>query len=323
MMTATTIGLGDIAPQSQAGRLYGIVHMLASVLLFRLVLETIVDGYERWRQSIRKGEMLRKQLDEKLIAALDKDGSGVDRAEFVLGMLQTLGVLQRGDYEPFLEQFARLDTNGDGRLSRDDLVALTAAKRREVAAMRDAARHDLSYELRVQENATVLMVPALLASFGFLWYSAFGYCLLGGGLCHALAIGNMIGCAPGRAKHRRSIVLLLLGLLCFCLSAFILISYLVDPKAVLDNDSLIETCLLGSLDYVTGATVRIEPGDDREAVIAYSKTLVHDARTLVLLVPYFAIFAYSLILHLHTIYICTKAMAASKTEGDTLAVFVG
>jgi hypothetical protein len=34
VMTATTIGLGDIAPQTQAGRAYGIVHMILSVLLF-------------------------------------------------------------------------------------------------------------------------------------------------------------------------------------------------------------------------------------------------------------------------------------------------
>jgi hypothetical protein len=41
------IGLGDIAPQTQAGRAYGIVHMLLSVILFTSILSTILSSLDR------------------------------------------------------------------------------------------------------------------------------------------------------------------------------------------------------------------------------------------------------------------------------------
>ena len=36
--------------------------------------------------------MLNKQLDVELISSLDRDGDGIDKAEFVLGMLEVLGL---------------------------------------------------------------------------------------------------------------------------------------------------------------------------------------------------------------------------------------
>ena len=47
LMTATTIGLGDIAPQTQGGRGYGVVHMVLSVVLFGSILGTILNGLVR------------------------------------------------------------------------------------------------------------------------------------------------------------------------------------------------------------------------------------------------------------------------------------
>jgi len=43
VMTATTIGLGDISPQTEAGRAYGIIHMLLSVILFGKIISSILD----------------------------------------------------------------------------------------------------------------------------------------------------------------------------------------------------------------------------------------------------------------------------------------
>jgi len=47
IMTATTIGLGDIAPTSYGGRLYGIIQMVLSAILFGSLLSTVVDGLKR------------------------------------------------------------------------------------------------------------------------------------------------------------------------------------------------------------------------------------------------------------------------------------
>ena len=88
IMTATTIGLGDIAPHTQGGRVFAIFHMSISVALFAAVVGAILSGLELRKKERLKAEMLRKQLDEALIMALDKNGDGVDKAEFVLGMLE-------------------------------------------------------------------------------------------------------------------------------------------------------------------------------------------------------------------------------------------
>ena len=38
--------------------------------------------------------------------------------QFVLGMLENLGVISEEQYRPFVEQFGRLDVSGDGKHSR-------------------------------------------------------------------------------------------------------------------------------------------------------------------------------------------------------------
>jgi len=125
IMTATTIGLGDIAPQSQTGRRCGIAHMILSTILLGSILSTILSGLDRRVQESKKAELLKLQLDgkllDKLIASLVNQGEGVDRATFVLGMLEETGLISHDDWAPFSEQFKRLDKTGDGLLSHDDL----------------------------------------------------------------------------------------------------------------------------------------------------------------------------------------------------------
>ena len=71
-MTATTIGLGDIAPQTQCGRGYGIAHMVLSVVLFGSILGTILSALDRRTAALKKEEMLKRRLDVDLISSLDK-----------------------------------------------------------------------------------------------------------------------------------------------------------------------------------------------------------------------------------------------------------
>ena len=79
-MTATTIGLGDLAPQSVAGRSFAIFHMCSSVVLFGSALGTVLYAIDQRHAEAKKQQMLKRQLDEKLLVTLDKDGNGVDKA---------------------------------------------------------------------------------------------------------------------------------------------------------------------------------------------------------------------------------------------------
>merc|ERR1719230_1226685 len=68
--------------------------------------------------------LLQRQLDQDLISSLDKDNNGLDKLEFVVGMLTKLEILHWDDVEPFLAQFDALDTDRSGRLDKQDLLRM-------------------------------------------------------------------------------------------------------------------------------------------------------------------------------------------------------
>lgn len=61
-----------------------------------------------------------------MITSMDKDGDGVDRGEFVCGMLVAMGVVDEADVLPILQRFDELDVDRSGRLDPDDLAILAA-----------------------------------------------------------------------------------------------------------------------------------------------------------------------------------------------------
>ena len=46
--------------------------------------------------------------------SLDKDGNGLDRAEFVVGMMTRLGICSEDDVNPFIAMFDSLDADKSG-----------------------------------------------------------------------------------------------------------------------------------------------------------------------------------------------------------------
>ena len=84
--------------------------------------------------AFKELRLLRRKLDADLIRSLDKDGDGVDKAEFVVGMLTALELVTWEDAEPFMKQFESLDQNRDGKLTGDDLELLAKVHEERVAA---------------------------------------------------------------------------------------------------------------------------------------------------------------------------------------------
>jgi len=217
-MTATTVGLGDIAPHTQAGRAYAIFHMLLSVVLFANVISAVLVAFEMRASEAKKGKMLNWHLDESLITRLDRDGNGVDKAEFVLGMLELVGVISEADFKPFVAQFHELDTSGDGRLTREDMrssmarLSIDNANPAEMARLA-AASEAQSRLLELHACATHLMFPSGILCLSFLWHSSFGYTMLSAGLVNGLAIGATLGLPPSIGAYRLAASLASAGLL--------------------------------------------------------------------------------------------------------------
>ena len=88
IVTATTVGYGDVSVRDQAGqRIFASFHILYSVSSAAALLNTVQVLYAERKIQMRKSTLLQRQLDVDLITSLDKDNNGLDKLEFVVGML--------------------------------------------------------------------------------------------------------------------------------------------------------------------------------------------------------------------------------------------
>ena len=92
---------------------------------------------------MQRADLLRKQLDVELITSLDRDGKGVDKLEFVMGMLIMMGVEVAGQaltwdsVKPFLVVDA-MDTTKSGRIDKE-------VQRQRITLLLSALRIPLLY----------------------------------------------------------------------------------------------------------------------------------------------------------------------------------
>jgi hypothetical protein len=125
--------------KTQGGRLFASFHIIISVTFFAALVGRIGEIRSVREADKQRRFMLEKELDEDWIASIcaemDTDGHGVDKLEFVVGMLTKLGVemcgqpLQWDDIKPMLAQFDAADKTKDGRLNQEDLRKLVQMKK--------------------------------------------------------------------------------------------------------------------------------------------------------------------------------------------------
>ena len=134
-VSLTTVGYGDVTLHSQAGRGWACLYLFVCVVLIAAVVAKLSTLKADRMLKHRMREMLHMQLDWEMIKTLDKDGNGIDKLEFVVGMLELLGLVEAHDVEPFMEQFDALDVDGSGHLDRDDLRRMVCENREKYAAI--------------------------------------------------------------------------------------------------------------------------------------------------------------------------------------------
>eukprot|EP00966_Prymnesium_polylepis_P011390 262262-Prymnesium_polylepis.1 len=105
-------------------------HVFFSSLLLAVVVAEIDKARAVAKAAKRREDLLNAPLDSNLLAKLDRDGNGVDKLEFVIGMLTSLDVVAWRDIEPFLEMFDRMDADGSGHLDMADIERLQESRER-------------------------------------------------------------------------------------------------------------------------------------------------------------------------------------------------
>ncbi|KAH8097491.1 potassium channel [Aureococcus anophagefferens] len=107
--TITTIGYGDLDLGCE-----GDVQVFLTVYIVLSVTE----------------ERLLNDFDVDRILAMDMDGDGVQKAEFVIGMLVAMDALDQDKLALYSNKFDELDADGSGSLDADDLLLLVDQMKR-------------------------------------------------------------------------------------------------------------------------------------------------------------------------------------------------
>ena len=134
---------GEIAaqlPPTPGFRILSSLQIIVSVFGLAGMLADLQMTSAREDAKERRKSLLEAKLDGDIVMSLDRDGNGVDRIEYVIGMLTKMHVLQWSDVQPFLDQFDQMDADGSGHLDRKDLEYYAEQERRRREELNGAKR---------------------------------------------------------------------------------------------------------------------------------------------------------------------------------------
>ena len=169
LVTATTVGYGDMSITTNGGKMWATFHIIVSVSLIGSLLTTVDELRDERRALLAKVKQLSRQLDSQLLDDLMKtakdlrpnmvrDGKGLTELEFVLGMLIELEVVEWGKVRPFIKKFRTFDMNGNGRLGQEDLDMMVRGEARTEPTM-DLHERSLSFTVHNSKRVAPAPVP--------------------------------------------------------------------------------------------------------------------------------------------------------------------
>lgn len=122
LITASTIGLGDLAPSTPAARIFAVFYIPLSVAAAGEILSGVAMALVHRRQREVYAKQLEHDLTIQHLQAMDTDGDGqITRFEYVQFMLMEMGRITAEELDELLTQFERLDVTRSGFLDNEDL----------------------------------------------------------------------------------------------------------------------------------------------------------------------------------------------------------
>lgn len=123
LITASTVGYGDLSPHTQIGRVLAILYIPVAVCLMALFLDSISNAIIESRQLQAEQQLKSKELTLNDLKVMDADGDGtVTKAEFLEFMLVAMDQVEQDVIDHLKDRFDRLDLDKSGALDKADLI---------------------------------------------------------------------------------------------------------------------------------------------------------------------------------------------------------
>ena len=155
--TATTIGFGDIAPQTQIGRLLAVIFIPLSVISLGEVIAGCVAHLNARAAAKAEKDFLRREVTFNDLEYLDVNDDGkVCMLDFITFMLLAMQKVDKKTMKDLKSLFNALDTQSSGFIEKEDLILLRQRKRLAKRLRREARNRkklfDRGYPKGVSED---------------------------------------------------------------------------------------------------------------------------------------------------------------------------
>jgi len=143
IVTATTVGYGDMSIDTDGGMVWASVHIIFSVAMLGELVSTFDNLRGEWSLKKNKMEQLHNKMDPnlltKLLSTIEKHdpaagaGSRINQTQFLLAMLVESGALDQEAVAPLEQIFGKAPVDENGTMSRDDLVSTVGSMQESLA----------------------------------------------------------------------------------------------------------------------------------------------------------------------------------------------
>jgi hypothetical protein len=129
VVTASTIGFGDICPVSQRAKLAAVVYIPLAVAAAGELLSGVATRILERRQKLVYRQQLLADLTIDNLKAMDANGDEkISRHEYIQFMLIEMGIADQQEFNELHQQFEKLDVDGSGFLDKRDLVKMARSR---------------------------------------------------------------------------------------------------------------------------------------------------------------------------------------------------